>query len=134
MFVPLISHHLHVILGSIYIQFELIFCLIVYIQVQPKLSWLFVMFLVIVMSSYFLSRFVLSSFGFQIFGCNPTFGLFSLFVQIVSHHCELSKLIRMFLWFLIIRTPSYKFVSGYALFRTSSFLELFSSILFLKSV
>ena len=29
---------------------------------------------------------------------------------LVSHHCELSKFIRMFLWFLIIMTPSYEFV------------------------
>ena len=45
-----------VCLASIYMKFELILCPIVCIpsQVLPKLSWLFVMFLIIVMSSQFL--------------------------------------------------------------------------------
>ena len=88
------------------------------------------MFLVIVMSSYFLSRFVLSSFGFQTFGCNPRFDLCSLFVPLVSHHYELSKLIRMFLWFLIIRTDDMSLFKG----TSSSLVELFSGVLFLKFV
>ena len=84
--VPLGSKHLDAILGSTYVHCS------------------FLWFPTIV---NYLSLFVYSFVShFQTFGCNPRFNLCSLFVPLVFYHCELSKLISMFLWFLIIRTPS----------------------------
>ena len=92
------------------------------------------MFLIIVKSSQFLSRFVLSPFGFQTFGCNPSFSLCSLFVPLVSHNQDaiLSSIIGHpnFLRFSINGMPSqfpFKLISLLFLFLI---IEMSSQVLF----
>ena len=99
-FVPFVFRHRNTVLGSNYVEFLFIWFPIIRIwsYVLPRISRLFLSFLVIVTPSWFLSMFVLSSFGFQTFGCHPTFYRFivrsSYFQSLGSHP-------KLYLWLFI---------------------------------
>ena len=90
LFVPFVFHHWDAILGSIYVEFSFIWFPIIgkSSYVLPRISQLFLSFLIIVTPSQFVSMFVLSSFAFQTLGCHHTLCIGSLLVPLISNHWE----------------------------------------------
>ena len=99
-FIPFVFHHRNTVLGSNYVEFLFIWFPIIRIwsYVLPKISRLFLSFLIIVKQSWFLSMFVLSSFGFQTFGCHP---MFYRFIVRSSYFQSLGSHPKLYLWLFI---------------------------------